>query len=52
VLNAVSAVVSAIWLAGGVGIVGRGGAVGGWVGREYDALYSHIPLIGNYMASS
>jgi succinate dehydrogenase/fumarate reductase cytochrome b subunit len=52
VVNAVSAVVTALWLAGGMGVVGRGGAVGGWVGREYDELYSHIPLIGNYMASS
>lgn len=51
-VNAVSAVVSALWLAGGLGVIGRGGAVGGWVGKEYDELYRHIPLIGNFMASS
>lgn len=38
-INAVSAVVTGLWLAGSLGIVGRGGKTGGWIGREFDELY-------------
>lgn len=51
-INAASAVIAGIWLLGGLGVVGRGGRVEGWVGREYDAILSRIPLIGGWMASS
>lgn len=50
-VNAVSALVAGLWLAGGLGVVGRGGRVEGWVGREYDELYRRIPIVGNWMAS-
>lgn len=50
-VNGVSALLTALWLAGGLGVVGRGGEVGGWIGREYDALYSKIPFLGKWMAS-
>lgn len=50
-INAVSALVAGIWLAGGLGIVGRGGRVEGWIGREYDELYSRIPLVGKWLAT-
>lgn len=46
-INAVAATVASLWLAGGLGIVGRGGKIEGWVGREYDDLYRHIPLLGS-----
>lgn len=48
VLNATSFVVAAVWLAGGLGVVGRGGLASGWIGREYDELYKSIPLVGHW----
>lgn len=48
-INAASALVTALWMAGGLGIVGRGGEVSGWVGREYDELYQSIPVIGKWL---
>ena len=48
-VNAASALIAGLWMAGGLGVVGRGGAVGGWVGREYDELYKSIPIIGKWM---
>jgi hypothetical protein len=44
ILNGLSAAVAGLWLTGALGIVGRGGKTGGWIGREYDDLYSRIPL--------
>ena len=44
-INGVWAGVTALWMAGGLGIVGRGGLSEGWVGKGYDALYSKIPLV-------
>lgn len=49
VVNAVSAVLAGVWMAGGIGVVGRAGAATGWVGREYDELYRKIPILGNWM---
>ncbi|KAH8704471.1 hypothetical protein GQ44DRAFT_630283 [Phaeosphaeriaceae sp. PMI808] len=45
VINAVSAVVTGLWLAGGLGIIGRDGKVIGWIGKEYDELYRYIPFL-------
>jgi len=45
-INGVVALVAGIWIAGGLGVVGRGGAMGGWMGRAYDELYRRIPIIG------
>lgn len=47
-INAVSALTAGLWMAGGLGIVGRGGKTGGWVGREFDDLYKSLPLIGRW----
>ncbi|EAT84254.1 hypothetical protein SNOG_07978 [Parastagonospora nodorum SN15] len=44
-INAISAVVAGLWLAGSLGIVGRDGHVIGWIGKEYDDLYSYIPFL-------
>lgn len=44
-INAVAALVSGLWLAGGLGVVGRAGKTGGWVGREFDELYRYIPFL-------
>ncbi|KAF2133140.1 hypothetical protein P153DRAFT_363358 [Dothidotthia symphoricarpi CBS 119687] len=45
-INFVSALVAGLWLAGGLGIVGRQGKVQGWVGKEYDGLLGSIKSIG------
>ncbi|KAH0543693.1 hypothetical protein FGG08_002009 [Glutinoglossum americanum] len=49
VLNTLSASVAGLWMLGGLGVVGRGGATGGWVGRGYDELYSQIPVLGRWV---
>ncbi len=49
VINGLSALLAGLWLAGGLGIVGRAGEVGGWVGRSYDELYRRIPIIGRWL---
>lgn len=46
IINGLSAAVSALWLAGSLGIVGRDGEVIGWIGKEYDELYKYIPILG------
>ncbi|KAL2355529.1 hypothetical protein BJ546DRAFT_691505 [Cryomyces antarcticus] len=47
-VNLLSAVVAGLWLAGGLGVVGRAGQAPGWVGREYDELYRRIPVFGRW----
>jgi hypothetical protein len=44
-INGVAAIFTAFWMAGGLGVVARGGLSDGWVGKGYDALYSKIPLV-------
>jgi hypothetical protein len=47
-INLVSAVVAGLWLAGGLGVVGRDGTTEGWIGREFDQLYNSVPLLGMF----
>jgi len=47
-INGLSATVSIIWLAGGLGVVGRGGPAEGWIAGVYDELYRKIPLVGRW----
>ena len=44
-INGITAAVMSLWMAGGLGVVGRGGRASGWVGQGYDVLYSKIPLL-------
>lgn len=44
-LHGISASLAALWMAGGLGVVGRGGLADGWVGKGYDKLYSKLPLM-------
>ncbi|KAF2727682.1 hypothetical protein EJ04DRAFT_517103 [Polyplosphaeria fusca] len=44
-INAIAGIVTALWLSGGLGIVGRDGETTGWIGREFDELYNSIPLL-------
>lgn len=48
VINGIAAAITTLWLAGGLGVVGRDGKVDGWIGREYDELYRYIPIIGRW----
>lgn len=51
-VNAVSALVAAVWVMGGVGVVGRGiGAAPGsaWEVKQWDQVYKAIPLVGSMM---
>lgn len=43
-VNAVAAAATAVWAAGGLGIVARGGETLGWVGKLYDGLYAKVPM--------
>lgn len=51
-VNAIVAAVATLWMAGGLGVVGRAGKVAGWVGREYDDLYRSLyrswPILGRW----
>ncbi|KAL3418901.1 hypothetical protein PVAG01_09122 [Phlyctema vagabunda] len=44
-INGVWLLSAAIWMAGGLGVVGRGGKSDGWVGKGYDELYAQVPLV-------
>jgi hypothetical protein len=44
-INGVAAVITMLWLAGGLGVVGRAGETVGWIGKEFDELYNYIPLM-------
>ncbi|KZF22691.1 hypothetical protein L228DRAFT_238609 [Xylona heveae TC161] len=48
-LNALSVALAGLWMAGSLGVVGRGGRANGWVGRGYDNLYRQIPFIGKWL---
>lgn len=45
-INVFAALAAGLWLAGGLGVVGREGKVDGWVGKEYDMLLKSIKSIG------
>ncbi|KAL1656407.1 hypothetical protein SLS61_000870 [Didymella pomorum] len=45
VINGVAAAITGLWLAGGLGVVGRAGKTVGWIGREFDDLYSKVPFM-------
>jgi succinate dehydrogenase/fumarate reductase cytochrome b subunit len=49
-INGISAALTALWLAGGLGVVARDGKMVGWVGKEYDELYKYLPIIGRRVA--
>lgn len=50
IINGVAASVMALWMAGGFGVVGRGGEAAGWVGNLYDSMYEKIPVVGKWIA--
>jgi len=48
-VNGAAAAMAGLWLAGGLGIVGRGGEATGWLAKEYNMLYSQIPIVGKWL---
>jgi len=48
-VNAVAVGVIGFWAAGGIGVVALGGKVYGWVGKHYDVLFRHVPVLGDYV---
>ena len=48
-VNGVAAAVTAVWMLGGLGVVGRGGAGTGWEARNWDALYEKVPVFGGWL---
>lgn len=45
VINGITLAVTALWMAGGLGVIGQGGKSDGWIGKGYDNLYSKIPFL-------
>ncbi|EFR05511.1 hypothetical protein MGYG_08526 [Nannizzia gypsea CBS 118893] len=46
IVNGLSLVGTALWFAGGLGVIGAGGLAVGWEAKAWDALYSQVPLVG------
>ncbi|EXJ90586.1 hypothetical protein A1O1_03689 [Capronia coronata CBS 617.96] len=46
IINGVAASVAAVWIAGGLGVVGRAGMATGWEAKSWDKIYGAVPLIG------
>ncbi|CAK3823141.1 N2,N2-dimethylguanosine tRNA methyltransferase like [Lecanosticta acicola] len=49
IINGLSALVTGLWMAGSFGVIARGGAAPGWVGRQYDEMYRMIPIVGKWL---
>jgi Protein of unknown function (DUF1691) len=47
-VNGTALALSLLWLAGGVGVVGRHGEAEGWLAGVYDGVYRNIPILGNW----
>lgn len=43
-INSVSGALATVWMAGGLGVIARGGRADGWIGQGYDMLLRHIWL--------
>lgn len=45
-INAAAALTAAVWIAGGLGVIGRSGKGVGWEASNWDQIYKAVPLIG------
>ena len=50
VINVVAGVVVGMWMLGGLGVVGRGGLGSGWEAKNWDLLYSRVPIFGKILS--
>ncbi|KAL6241164.1 hypothetical protein RBB50_011843 [Rhinocladiella similis] len=46
IVGGVAAVVASLWIAGGLGVVGRAGAGVGWEAKNWDRIYAAVPGLG------
>lgn len=51
IVNGISIVGTGLWLAGGLGVIGRGGEGFGWEGKSWDQIYRQVPLLGSFLLS-
>lgn len=49
IVNGIAALGTALWLAGGLGVVGYGGKGSGWEAKNWDELYKNVPVIGAWL---
>jgi len=49
IITGIIVLVAGTWMAGGLGVVGRGGAMPGWQGRNYDRLFESVPIVGKLL---
>lgn len=49
VVNGIAAFGASVWLAGALGIVGRGGPGSAWEAKNWDHLYRSVPVIGEWL---
>jgi hypothetical protein len=47
-VNGIAATVAALWIAGGLGVVGRAGKGVGWEASNWDKIYAAMPLVGRF----
>lgn len=47
VVNGVAAMVAGVWIAGGLGIVGRAGKGVGWEASNWNKIYKAVPILGS-----
>ena len=50
-ITGIAAAGTVLWLAGGLGVVGRGGWGAGWEAKGWEKIYSQVPLLGRYLVS-
>ena len=49
VVNGIATAGAALWLAGALGVVGRAGEGAGWEAKGWNEMYSHVPIIGEWL---
>jgi tRNA (guanine26-N2/guanine27-N2)-dimethyltransferase len=49
IVHGIAALCTAIWLAGGLGIVAHGGQASGWEAKNWDQLYKSVPIVGDWL---
>lgn len=46
IINGIATLSAAIWVAGGLGVIGRSGKGTGWEANNWDKIYKAVPLVG------
>ena len=49
IINGVAALMAAAWIAGGLGVIGRGGSGQGWEAKHWDEIYRAVPGLGRWL---